>query len=92
MTFLFTGFNRRDDVIKYMGLKYGKKRVAHIGTFGTFGPRLAIRDVARAMELSSIYLDEVLAYVPNNVNSIKDALENKMFLKMYQENDLNQIL
>ena len=84
--------NRRDDVIKYMGLKYGKKRVAHIGTFGTFGPRLAIRDVARAMELSSIYLDEVLAYVPNNVNSIKDALENKMFLKMYQENDIIRYL
>lgn len=83
---------RRDEVIKYMGKKYGKKRVAHIGTFGTFGPRLAIRDVARAMGLSNIYLDEVLAYVPNTVKTVRDSLENPVFLKMYQENDIIRYL
>lgn len=83
----------RDEVIKYMGEKYGKNKVAHIGTFGTFGPRSAIRDVARVMELDSLYLDEVLNYVDNNVESIEKALDNKVLFKMYESNErLNYLL
>jgi len=81
----FPDYNR-DEVIKYMGEKYGKNKVAHIGTFGTFGPRLAVRDVARVMGLSSMYLDEVLIYIDNNVDSIEKALENKILYRMYEGN------
>ena len=79
--------NRRDEVIRYMGEKYGKSKVAHIGTFGTFGPRLAIRDVARVMKLNNVYLEEILHYVPTTCGTIKEALENPIFNKMYVEND-----
>lgn len=84
--------NSRDEVIKYMGKRYGVDKVAHIGTFGTFGPRSAVRDVARVMKLSSIYLDEVLFFVPNSANSISNCLENPIFNKMYNENDLIKYL
>ena len=82
----FPDYNR-DEVIKYMGARYGKNKVAHIGTFGTFGPRLAIRDVARVMGLSALYLDEVLLYIDSDVPSIEKALENKVLKKMYDENE-----
>jgi DNA polymerase-3 subunit alpha len=41
---------RRDEVIDYVRKKYGEDNVAHIITFGTFGARLAIRDVGRIFD------------------------------------------
>lgn len=40
---------RRDEVIQYVTNKYGEERVAQIATFGTFGARGAVRDVARCL-------------------------------------------
>ncbi len=41
---------RRDEVLDYVRKKYGEDNVAHIITFGTFGARLAIRDVGRIFD------------------------------------------
>ena len=82
----FPDYNR-EEVIKYMGVRYGKDKVAHIGTFGTFGPRPAIRAVAKCMQLPAMYLDEILLHVGNDVSVIEDAFENKVFKKMYDENE-----
>ncbi len=51
--------DRRDEVIKYVGQKYGKERVAHIVTFGTFKVKLAINDCARVYKLPSNHLKEI---------------------------------
>ena len=74
--------NERSKVISYMGTRYGKKRVAHICTFGTYGPRLALRDVARVTELKQTYLDEILGFVGNN-ESVFDlySCPSKVYLK-----------
>ncbi|MBO6305791.1 MAG: DNA polymerase III subunit alpha, partial [Selenomonadaceae bacterium] len=42
-------FRRREDVIKYVGERYGKDHVALIATFGTLGAKIAVRDVARVL-------------------------------------------
>jgi len=77
--------NERSKVISYMGSRYGKKRVAHICTFGTYGPRLAVRDVARVLEIKQSYLEEILNYI-DNADSIKDVLSNnQMYKRMYEE-------
>ena len=76
--------NERSKVISYMGTRYGKKRVAHICTFGTYGPRLALRDVARVTELRQTYLDEILGFIGNN-ESIRDCLNNPIYKRMYDE-------
>lgn len=55
--------DRRDEVIKYVGKKYGKERVAHIVTFGCFASRSAIRDVAKVLKLNDIRLKEILKCV-----------------------------
>ena len=73
--------DRREEVIKYMGTRYGKMRVAHICTFGTYGPRLAIRDIARVINLKPLYLDSILENVSNDAKSIVDVYNNNEGLK-----------
>jgi len=80
--------NRRDEVIRYMGKRHGKERVAHISTFGTFGVRLAIRDVARVMKLDEVYLNEILKCVENRFDDIKTVYENKSIFKRMVDEDL----
>ncbi|MBR2891470.1 MAG: DNA polymerase III subunit alpha [Bacilli bacterium] len=60
--------NKRDEVIRYVGAKYGKMRVAHIVTFGTFASRSAIREVSKTLELSSLRLEELLKLVDSQSN------------------------
>ena len=84
--------NMRSDVINYMGTRYSKMRVAHICTFGTYGPRSAIRDIARVMSLSEWYLDEILRYI-GDANSIIDVLKtSETFLRMYNEDDQTRFI
>lgn len=53
----------RDEVIKYVGRKYGANRVAHIVTFGTFKVKLALRDSARVYKLNDVRLKQVMKYI-----------------------------
>lgn len=80
--------DKRDEVIKYIGQRFGKTRVAHINTFGTFKPRLAIRDVARIIELSDNKLKEVMKEIPQASNcSLQEILKNSDYLQMLVKND-----
>ena len=79
--------NERSKVIEYMGKRYGKMRVAHICTFGTYGPRLAVRDVARVLDLKSSYLDEILKQIDNADSMISVLNNNPIYRRMYDEND-----
>ena len=42
---------RRDKVVNYVRDKYGKDRVANIITFGTFGAKMVVRDLARVNDI-----------------------------------------
>jgi DNA polymerase-3 subunit alpha len=55
---------RRDEVIEYVKRKYGQDNVAHIITFGTFGARLAIRDVGRILDEPQENVSELAELVP----------------------------
>lgn len=80
--------DRRDDVIKYIGNRFGVDRVAHINTFGTLKPRLAIRDVARVMELNENKLKEVLKFIPQASGSgLKEIISQSVYLQKLIEND-----
>ncbi len=74
--------NRRDEVIRYVGEKYGHDRVAQIITFGTLGAKAAIRDTGRALGLSFGDADRVARLVPNQLNiTLNDALEGSQELR-----------
>lgn len=79
--------NRRDEVIQYVMNKYGKEKVAHISTFGSFGVRLAVRDVARVMKLSNVVINEILKFVSSNDSSMGDVInENERFRDLIASN------
>ena len=55
----------RDQVIDYVKDKYGEKNVAGIITFGTMGPKLALRDVGRVLNIPLREIDLLCKYIPN---------------------------
>ncbi len=55
---------RRDEVIAYVTEKYGKDRVAQIGTFGTMAARGSVRDVGRVLGLPYALCDRFSKMIP----------------------------
>lgn len=92
--------DKRDEVIKYVGKKYGTSRVAHIVTFGTFKAKLALRDVSRVFKLNETRLNEVLKCL-NNLStkelyssSLEEIISKDSTLQKLMEDyeDINQVL
>ena len=66
--------DRRDEVLRYVIDRYGSDRVAQIITFGTMGPKAALRDVGRGLGMSYGDVDRVARMVPNRSRTLADAL------------------
>ena len=66
--------DRRDEVLQYVKNKYGHDHVAQIITFGTMGPKAAIRDTGRALGMSYGEVDRVARLVPSRVHSLEEAI------------------
>ena len=67
---------RRGDVIEYVREKYGRDCVANIITFGTFGAKMVVRDVARVRDLPYAEADKLAKMIPDDLNiSLEEALE-----------------
>ncbi len=84
-------FERRQEVIDYVGRKYGGDRVVQIVTFGTMAAKGVIRDVGRVMDLPYAYVDRLAKMIPLEQNqgvSIDRALEmNPEFKSLYEEDE-----
>lgn len=77
---------RRDEVLEYVGNKYGRDRVAQIITFGTMAARAAIRDAGRAMGLSYGFCDRIAKLIPFG-NHLEQALAESEELKQIYDTD-----
>ncbi len=66
--------DRRDEVLRYVIDRYGSDKVAQIITFGTMGPKAALRDVGRGLGMSYGDVDRVARMVPNRSRTLSDAL------------------
>ena len=67
---------RREEVIAYVGQKYGQDHVAQIITFGTMLARAAIRDVGRVLGMSYGDVDRIAKAVPNTLGiKLDEAIE-----------------
>lgn len=51
---------RRHEVIAYVARRYGERRVAQIGTLGTFAARAAVRDVGRVLKAQPAQIEELV--------------------------------
>ncbi|MBN2215149.1 MAG: DNA polymerase III subunit alpha [Bacteroidales bacterium] len=67
----------REKVLQWGVKKYGKKKVAHIITFGTMAPKMAIRDVARVQNLELSEADRLSKLIPEKPGTT--------FSKAYEE-------
>ncbi len=79
--------DRRDEVISYVVQKYGADRVAQIITFGTLGPKAALRDVGRALGMAYGDVDRVARLVPFGAKTMDDAMKASQELRSVSEAD-----
>src|SRR3989338_8314660 len=77
---------RRDEVIKYVGEKYGHDHVAQIITFGTMAARAVVRDVGRALQYPYSYCDTMAKMIPLGMD-LTETLEKVAEFKELYKND-----
>ena len=81
---------KRDEVLKYVVKKYGKKKVSQIITFGSLQSRNVVRDVGRVLQLPYNQVDsiaKIIPYNPANPISLSEAIENEDKLKEMKKDD-----
>lgn len=73
---------RRDDVVDYVRRKYGVDRVANIITYGTFGAKMVVRDLARVLDVPYAEANRIAKMVPDDLNiSLDKAVERSSELR-----------
>ncbi len=80
----------RDEVVNYVREKYGHDRVANILTYGTFGAKTVVRDIARVLDLPYAEADRLAKMIPDDLDITLDkAIEkNKDLAKEVQTNPI----
>ncbi len=73
--------NKREEIIQYVKEKYGYQHVCYIATFATFGPKSAIRDLARILKISNDDVDYIVKNMSINCISINDEYKNNKKFK-----------
>jgi DNA polymerase-3 subunit alpha len=77
---------RRGEVVDYVREKYGRECVANIITFGTFGAKMVVRDMARVLGVSFAEGDRIAKMVPDDLNiSLEEALNKSIELRKETE-------
>jgi len=67
--------DRRDEVIDYVGQKYGRDKVSQIITYGTMAAKAAIRDCGRVLGYPYGFVDSVAKLIPLTLGvTLEDAL------------------
>jgi DNA polymerase-3 subunit alpha len=78
--------DRRDEVIQYVGRKYGQNNVGQIITFGSLKAKSVLRDVCRVFALPFSEGDRIAKLVPEVLGiTLKDAIEQEPRLKEMME-------
>ena len=81
-------YERRQEVIDYVGAKYGAGHVSQIITFGTMAARAVIRDVGRVLRVPYADVDRLSKMVPAELNmTLERALSISPELKANYESD-----
>jgi len=66
-----------EEILSWITEKYGKEKVAHIITFGAWGPKSSIKDVARILRLPLSETKRLTKLIPDYFNSeIKANITN----------------
>lgn len=81
-------YERRQEVIDYVGEKYGEGHVAQIITFGTMAAKAVVRDVARVLRVPYADADRLAKLIPNVLKiTLSDAIQMNAELKALYDTD-----
>ncbi|MDA0351428.1 MAG: DNA polymerase III subunit alpha [Chloroflexi bacterium] len=81
--------DRREEVIRYTAERYGRDRVAQICTFGTLGPKAAVRDSGRALGFSFDETDRIARMIPDQLHiTLDESLEQSRELGEVYETEV----
>lgn len=83
---------RRGEIIEYIRQRYGNDSVAQIITFGRMQARLAVRDVARVLDISISEADQIAKLIPMNMELEKVEKEVAELGMLIQSQPLYQQL
>lgn len=73
---------RREDVVNFVREKYGADSVANIITYGTFGAKMVIRDMARVNDVPFAEADKLAKMIPDELNiSLEDSVKKSKELR-----------
>lgn len=88
--------DRRADMIAYAVQKYGQDKVAAIITFGTMGPKAAVRDVGRALNVPLPDVNKAASLIPQDAKpkQLMEYVEDNPDLKKLYDTDaqLRQVI
>ncbi len=74
--------DRRDEVIEYVAMKYGRDHVSQIITYGTMAAKAVIRDVGRVLGFPYGFVDQIAKLIPFDLNMTLDrAMDEEKELK-----------
>jgi DNA polymerase III subunit alpha len=86
---------RRDEVIEYVAMKYGRDHVSQIITYGTMAAKAVIRDVGRALGFPYGFVDQIAKLIPFDLNMTLDRAmdEEKVLRQRYKsEEDVKSLI
>lgn len=69
---------RRNEIIEYVKQRYGKERVAQIGTFGTMQARAVVRDIGRVLGYGYGFCDGIAKLIPMGKQGFPMTLERAL--------------
>ncbi len=88
--------DRRAEMIDYTAQKYGEDKVAAIITFGTLGPKAAVRDVGRALDVPLELVNQAAKLIPQEPKPkplMTYVESNPELLDLYNGNpDIQQVI
>ncbi|MCL2085596.1 DNA polymerase III subunit alpha, partial [Candidatus Saccharibacteria bacterium] len=83
--------DRRDEVIEYCTKKYGADRVSNIVTFGKMMGKMAVRDVARVLNVPYAEADRIAKLIPDPIQGrhtpLMESIESVPDLRKEYENN-----
>ncbi|MBE4703812.1 DNA polymerase III subunit alpha [Spiroplasma platyhelix] len=75
---------RREEVIQYLGQKYGLEHVSHIVTFQTIASKMAVRDLGRVFNISLEEINEISKLILTQYNfDLSQAITASPKLQLY---------
>ncbi|WP_154222153.1 DNA polymerase III subunit alpha [Marinicella rhabdoformis] len=80
--------DRRDEVIAYVGEKYGKEKVSQIITYGSMTAKAVIRDSGRVLGYPYPVVDGIAKVIPNELGiTLTEALDSPEMAELNRTDD-----